>query len=57
MEDEMDPLEAARRQKKKSLARLNRRFGEPEMPKVTEVMKMKKPFMIALRRLLAMTDQ
>ena len=52
----MDPLEAARRQRKKTIAKLNRRFGEPEAPKVVEVMKLKRPFVVALRRILATND-
>lgn len=53
--DELDPLEAELRRKKRDLAKLQRRYGEPEMPKVSEVYKLAGAFQVELRRVLAAT--
>lgn len=53
--DELDPLEAELRRKKRNLAKLQRRYGEPEMPLVSEVYKMAGSFQSELRRVLAAT--
>merc|ERR1712230_169419 len=44
IEDDLDPIQAERRRRKKAQDRLRRSAGEPVKPDVTEVLKMKDPF-------------
>lgn len=53
--DDLDPLEAEIKRKKRSLAKLQRRYGEPSMPEVSEVYKMIPLFKQSLRTVLANT--
>lgn len=51
--DDLDPLEAEMKRKKRALRRSQRRFGEPEMPVLKEVYKMAPLFKAQLRTILA----
>ena len=53
MEDDLDPIQAERRRRKKAQDRLRRSAGEPVKPDVTEVVKMKEPFLAMLRMVLS----
>lgn len=53
IEDELDPIEAERRQRAKQQDRLRRSAGEPAKPLVSEVHKLKENFLIMLRQVLA----
>ncbi|KAH8149732.1 uncharacterized protein LAJ45_06363 [Morchella importuna] len=52
-DDQADPIEAERRKRKKKQDHLRRRAGEPIKPVVTEVPKLKEPFLLQLRQVLA----
>ena len=52
-EDELDPIEAARRQRAKKRDQLRRLAGEPEKPDIQEVHKLKDNFLAMLRVTLA----
>merc|ERR1711939_1109525 len=53
IEDDLDPIQAERRRRKKEQDRLRRSAGEPVKPDVTEVVKMKEPFLAMLRMVLS----
>ncbi|KIW50808.1 hypothetical protein PV05_09595 [Exophiala xenobiotica] len=53
IEDDLDPIQAERRRRKKAQDRLRRSAGEPVKPDVTEVLKMKDPFLAMLRMVLS----
>lgn len=53
--DDLDPLEAEMKRKKRAQSRLQRRFGEPEMPDMSEVYKMAPLFKEQLRTVLAVS--
>lgn len=53
--DDLDPLEAEMRRRKRQVAQLQRRYGEPTMPPVKEIYKMSQSFKGEMRRILAMT--
>jgi hypothetical protein len=53
MEDELDPIHAERRRRKKAQDRLRRSAGEPAKPPVSEVLKLKEPFLAMLRTVLS----
>lgn len=52
-EDELDPIEAARRMRAKQQDRLRRSAGEPAKPPILEVHKLKENFLVMLRDVLA----
>lgn len=52
-EDDLDPISAERRRRRKAQDRLRRSAGEPVKPEVTEVLKMKEPFLAMLRAVLS----
>jgi hypothetical protein len=52
-EDEMDPIEAERRNRARKQDRLRRGAGEPVKPEVSEVHKLKENFLVMLRMVLA----
>lgn len=54
--DDLDPLEAELRRKKRAAQKLQSRYGEPKEPVVVEVLKMSGNFKDALRRILAATS-
>lgn len=51
-EDDLDPISAERRRRRKAQDRLRRSAGEPVKPEVTEVLKLKEPFLAMLRAVL-----
>ncbi|KIW21319.1 hypothetical protein PV08_01899 [Exophiala spinifera] len=53
LEDDLDPIQAERRRRKKAQDRLRRTAGEPVKPEVTEVLKMREPFLAMLRMVLS----
>jgi hypothetical protein len=52
-EDEMDPIEAERRNRARKQDRLRRSAGEPVKPEISEVHKLKENFLVMLRMVLA----
>lgn len=52
-EDDLDPIEAERRRRKKAQDRLRARAGEPVKPEVVEVLKMREGFLDMLRMVLS----
>jgi chromosome segregation ATPase len=52
-EDELDPISAERRRRKKAQDRLRRSAGEPVKPEVSEVLKLREPFLAMLRAVLS----
>ncbi len=52
-EDELDPIDAERLRRAKRQDRLRRTAGEPEKPEVSEIYKLKDPFLTMLRSVLA----
>ena len=52
-EDDLDPISAERRRRKKAQDRLRRSAGEPVKPEVTEVLKLREPFLAMLRAVLS----
>lgn len=52
-EDDLDPISAERRRRRKAQDRLRRSAGEPVKPEVTEVLKLKEPFLAMLRAVLS----
>ena len=52
-EDDLDPISAERRRRKKAQDRLRRTAGEPVKPSVSEVVKMREPFLAMLRTVLS----
>lgn len=53
LEDDLDPIQAERRRRKKAQDRLRRTAGEPVKPEVSEVLKMREPFLAMLRMVLS----
>lgn len=51
--DELDPIAAERRRRKKAQDRLRARAGEPVKPDVQEVLKMREGFLAMLRAVLS----
>jgi len=51
--DELDPIAAERRRRKKAQDRLRRSAGEPVKPQVSEVLKLHDAFLIMLRTVLS----
>ncbi|KIW64904.1 hypothetical protein PV04_07208 [Phialophora macrospora] len=52
-EDDLDPISAERRRRKKAQDRLRRSAGEPVKPEVSEVLKLREPFLAMLRAVLS----
>jgi hypothetical protein len=52
-DDELDPIEAERKQRARKQDRLRRNAGEPSKPEVAEVHKLKENFLVMLRMVLA----
>ena len=52
-EDDLDPISAERRRRKKAQDRLRRSAGEPVKPEVTEILKLRGPFLAMLRAVLS----
>ena len=52
-EDDLDPIHAERRRRRKAQDRLRRSAGEPVKPEVTEVLKLREPFLAMLRMVLS----
>ncbi len=52
-DDELDPIEAERKQRARRQDRLRRNAGEPSKPDVEEVYKLKENFLVMLRMVLA----
>ncbi len=52
-DDELDPIEAERKQRARQQDRLRRNAGEPNKPAVEEVHKLKENFLVMLRMVLA----
>lgn len=52
-DDELDPIEAERKQRARKQDRLRRNAGEPAKPDVAEVHKLKENFLVMLRMVLA----
>lgn len=52
-EDDLDPISAERRRRKKAQDRLRRSAGEPVKPEVTEVLKLRESFLAMLRAVLS----
>ncbi len=52
-DDELDPIEAERKQRARRQDRLRRNAGEPSKPEVEEVYKLKENFLVMLRMVLA----
>ncbi|KIV77460.1 hypothetical protein PV11_09253 [Exophiala sideris] len=52
-EDDLDPIAAERRRRRKAQDRLRRSAGEPVKPEVSEVLKLKEPFLAMLRAVLS----
>ena len=52
-EDDLDPIEAERRRRKKAQDRLRARAGEPVKPEITEVLKLREGFLAMLRMVLS----
>jgi F0F1-type ATP synthase membrane subunit b/b' len=52
-DDDLDPIEAERRRRRKAQDRLRARAGEPIKPEVTEVLKMREGFLAMLRMVLS----
>lgn len=53
LEDELDPIVAERRRRRKQQDRLRRSAGEPEKPRIEELLKMQPAFLAMLRTVLA----
>jgi hypothetical protein len=53
MEDDLDPIQAERRRRRKAQDRLRRSAGEPVKPEVSEVLKLREPFLAMLRAVLS----
>lgn len=53
LDDDLDPIQAERRRRKKAQDRLRRTAGEPVKPEVSEVLKMREPFLAMLRMVLS----
>jgi len=51
--DDLDPIHAERRRRKKAQDRLRRSAGEPVKPEVKEILKLKEPFLAMLRAVLS----
>lgn len=51
--DEDDPIAVERRRRIKKQDQLRRTAGEPAKPKVQEILKLKEPFVVMLRYVLA----
>ena len=52
-DDDLDPIEAERKQRARRQDRLRRNAGEPSKPDVEEVYKLKENFLVMLRMVLA----
>jgi len=52
-DDDLDPISAERRRRKKAQDRLRRSAGEPVKPEVSEVLKLREPFLAMLRAVLS----
>lgn len=52
-DDDLDPISAERRRRKKAQDRLRRSAGEPVKPQVSEVLKLRDPFLAMLRAVLS----
>ena len=52
-EDDLDPIHAERRRRQKAQDRLRRSAGEPVKPEVSEVLKLREPFLAMLRAVLS----
>jgi chromosome segregation ATPase len=52
-EDDLDPISAERRRRQKAQDRLRRSAGEPVKPEVSEVLKLREPFLAMLRAVLS----
>lgn len=52
-EDDLDPISAERRRRRKAQDRLRRSAGEPVKPEVSEVLKLREPFLAMLRAVLS----
>ncbi|ETI26545.1 hypothetical protein G647_03322 [Cladophialophora carrionii CBS 160.54] len=52
-EDDLDPISAERRRRKKAQDRLRRSAGEPVKPEVSEILKLREPFLAMLRAVLS----
>jgi hypothetical protein len=51
--DELDPIQAERRRRRKAQDRLRARAGEPVKPVVSEVLKLRENFLVMLRMVLS----
>ena len=52
-DDELDPIAAERKRRRKKQDRLRRTAGEPQKPEVSEVLKLQPGFLAMLRNVLA----
>lgn len=52
-DDEDDPIAVERRRRSKKQYQLRRTAGEPTKPEVQEILKLKEPFVVMLRYVLA----